>query len=133
MILVENSGMEKLINRLGSEVYEIIEAFLGYVSEFEDNNISSLASFLNWFSKNKLEIKRPPNKEGRQIKVMTIHASKGQESPIVILPDTLNHSIKMAQSKLVKSKNSIFFKQEKLERCQKISEIERANLMENEF
>ena len=133
MILVENSGMEKLINRLGSEVYETVEAFLGYVSEFEDNNISSLASFLNWFSKNKLEIKRPPNKEGRQIKVMTIHASKGQESPIVILPDTLNHSIKMTQSKLVKSKNSIFFKQEKLERCQKISEIERANLVENEF
>ena len=75
---------------------------------------------MNWFSKNKLN-KEAPNKE--QIKVMTIH-TQGQESPIVILPDTLNHSIKMAQSKLV-NQDSDFLQARKIGKVSKNIEIEK--------
>jgi ATP-dependent helicase/nuclease subunit A len=44
---------------------------------------------LNWFDSGKVEIKREMDSAAGQIRVMTVHAAKGLEAPIVILPDTV--------------------------------------------
>ena len=123
-ILVENEGIEKFVNRLGQEVKEVLEEFVSFIMAYEKNNISSISGFINWFFRNNIEVKRQTVSQINLIKVMTVHAAKGQESPIVILPDSMQHSTSINNSKIVKTKDSFFFRQDKNERATIISEIE---------
>src|SRR3546814_8600289 len=54
-----------------------------------DLNAPSLEGFLHWLDAGELEIKRDLEQEHGAVRVMTVHASKGLEAPVVILPDTL--------------------------------------------
>ena len=123
-ILVENEGIEKFVNRLGQEVKDVLEEFISFVLEYEKNNIPSISSFIDWFFRNNIEVKRQTVSQINLIKVMTVHAAKGQESPIVILPDSMQHSTSANSSKIVKTKDGFFFRQDKNERANIISEIE---------
>ncbi len=125
LIFVEYQGVEKFANRLGEEVYEVLEEFLSHTLEYEKSCIASLSSFIDWFSRNDLEIKRQTIRESNYIKVMTVHMAKGQESPIVILPDSMRHSLNILGSKIIRTRNSFFYKQDKIERPKVISEIEK--------
>jgi len=55
---------------------------------YERTDIPSLTGFLVWMQTDDLEIKRQMGAAGSMIRVMSVHGSKGLESPIVILPDT---------------------------------------------
>ena len=68
---------------------------------YEKDNISSISGFINWFFQNNIEVKRQTVSQINLIKVMTVHAAKGQESPIVILPDSMQHSTSINNSKIV--------------------------------
>lgn len=71
---------------------EVINEFLSIANAYESNhNNSTLLNFIHFLENSNLEIKRDMEQSTDEIRVMTIHSSKGLESPIVIMPDT-NHA-----------------------------------------
>ncbi|NRB33983.1 MAG: double-strand break repair helicase AddA [Rhodobacteraceae bacterium] len=87
-ILTRHRGREKLLARLGPEAEDGINALLSQALSYERSEIPSLTGFLAWMDADTLEIKRQIGSGDGLIRVMTVHGSKGLESPIVILPDT---------------------------------------------
>lgn len=71
-----------------AEASDVLDAFLGLVEKFEENNIASLQLFMNYMGNTKTEIKRDLAHAKNQVRVMTVHAAKGLQSKIVILTDT---------------------------------------------
>jgi ATP-dependent helicase/nuclease subunit A len=80
-------GRRKLLERLGSEARDPIEELLASALEFETTGTPSLQPFLDWFARGDVEIVRDPSAPLDAVRVMTVHGSKGLQSPIVILAD----------------------------------------------
>ncbi len=95
---------KKLLARLGSEVEDGIDELLSQSLQYETLEAPTLSGFLQWFVSGEVEIKRDMGK-GNQIRVMTVHGSKGLESPIVILPDTGDKTLPLT-SQITLSNNS---------------------------
>lgn len=87
-ILTRHEGRRKLLERLGKEAEDGIDALLSQALSYETASTPSLTGFLVWMKEDELEIKRQMDQGGDLIRVMTVHGSKGLESPIVILPET---------------------------------------------
>jgi ATP-dependent helicase/nuclease subunit A len=83
----ELRGRHKLLERLGNEARDPIEELLSAALEFESSAAPSLQRFLDWFARGEVEIVRDPSAPLDAVRVMTIHGSKGLQSPIVILAD----------------------------------------------
>jgi len=73
---------------LGTYLNEILDEFLNICLEFEDQQSTSLSLFVDWFAKTEIEIKRDAYTNPNEVRLMTIHAAKGLQAKIVILPDT---------------------------------------------
>ena len=80
-------GRHKLLERLGSEARDPIEELLSSALDFESSSSPSLQRFLDWFARGEVEIVRDPSAPLDAVRVMTVHGSKGLQSPIVILAD----------------------------------------------
>ena len=80
-------GRRKLLERLGPEARDPIEELLASALEFESTSAPSLQRFLDWFARGDVEIVRDPSAPRDAVRVMTVHGSKGLQSPIVILAD----------------------------------------------
>ncbi len=89
-ILTLHKGRENLLDRLGEEAEDALDELLSQAMRYEQIEAPTLTGFLNWFASGKVEIKREMDSAAGQIRVMTVHASKGLEAPIVILPDTVS-------------------------------------------
>lgn len=87
-ILTRHDGRRKLLARLGNEAEDGINALLSQALAYERSAVPSLTGFLVWMETDDLEIKRQMDSASDQIRVMTVHGSKGLEAPIVIMPDT---------------------------------------------
>ena len=87
-ILTRHGGRRNLLSRLGPEAEDGINAMLTQALSYERNDVPSLTGFIEWMQTDDLEIKRQIDSASNQIRVMTVHGSKGLEAPIVILPDT---------------------------------------------
>ncbi|MEW9920511.1 double-strand break repair helicase AddA [Marimonas sp. MJW-29] len=87
-ILTRHEGRKRLLARLGPEAEDGINAMLTQALAYERTDIPSLTGFIAWMQTDDLEIKRQIDSASDQIRVMTVHGSKGLEAPIVILPDT---------------------------------------------
>jgi ATP-dependent helicase/nuclease subunit A len=87
-IMTRYSGRMNILARLGLEAEDGIDELLSQAMRYEQLEAPSLPGFLNWFAAGKVEIKREMDATAGQIRVMTVHGSKGLEAPIVILPDT---------------------------------------------
>ena len=87
-ILTRHGGRYNLLARMGTEAEDGIDALLGQALAYERTEVPSLTGFLEWMQADDLEIKRQIDSASDQIRVMTVHGSKGLEAPIVILPDT---------------------------------------------
>ncbi|UWQ18516.1 double-strand break repair helicase AddA [Jannaschia sp. M317] len=85
-ILIRHDGRRTLLARLGVERDEAIEALLGQALAYEQLEVPSLAGFLGWLDSANVDLKRQASKGS--IRVMSVHGSKGLESPVVILPET---------------------------------------------
>ncbi|MCH9807590.1 MAG: double-strand break repair helicase AddA [Alphaproteobacteria bacterium] len=86
--LDEDGLRKRLLARLGHEAADPIDEFLSLAIAFDDREAPSLTGFLAWLRDGTREIKRDMEQGADQVRVMTVHASKGLESPIVFLPDT---------------------------------------------
>ncbi|MDO9639193.1 MAG: double-strand break repair helicase AddA [Pseudotabrizicola sp.] len=91
-ILTRHKGRQRLLTRLGPEAEDGIDELLNQALAYESNDVPSLTGFLTWLESDVVEVKRQLDSEGSNIRVMTVHGSKGLEAPIVILPDTADRS-----------------------------------------
>ncbi|HYD37611.1 MAG TPA: double-strand break repair helicase AddA [Allosphingosinicella sp.] len=80
-------GRRKLLERLGNEARDPIEELLSAALDFEAGPTPSLQRFLDWFARGEVEIVRDPSAPLDAVRVMTVHGSKGLQSPIVVLAD----------------------------------------------
>ena len=88
-ILGPGKGKRAIIARLGYDALDPLEEFLNLALAYEKNNVPSLQHFLTWLAEGAIQIKRDLDQGGQnQVRIMTVHGSKGLQAPIVILPDT---------------------------------------------
>ncbi len=87
-LLEAEGGRLKLLARLGAEAGDALDEFLARALDFERRDSASLAAFVAAFENADIEIKRDLAQAANEVRVMTVHAAKGLEAPIVILPDT---------------------------------------------
>ncbi len=84
------SGQHAITARLGIEALDPMEEFLSAALAFEGSNIAALQDFLLWMARSDSQIKREQEEAGGQVRIMTVHGSKGLQAPICILPDTVS-------------------------------------------
>ncbi len=87
-ILSARGGWRHVLERLGLDAADPIDEFMNAALEFEVDHTPSLEGFLHWIETTEAEIKRDQDRTAGAVRVMTVHAAKGLEAPIVILPDT---------------------------------------------
>jgi ATP-dependent helicase/nuclease subunit A len=86
-ILGPLEGRKKWQARLGPECLDSLDEFLNLCLSFQEKKTPSLQGFLHWISQEVIELKRDLE-QSNQVRVMTVHGSKGLQAPIVFLPDT---------------------------------------------
>ncbi len=86
------SGRHAIWQRLGVEALDPIDELLNAAQDFGLNTSLGLQAFLHQVARDDTEIKREmdqnKDKGPGEVRIMTVHASKGLEAPIVFLPDT---------------------------------------------
>ena len=89
-VLGAERGRERLLERLGREAQEPIDEFLARALEYQRSEPPSMQGFLRWFEEGGNEIKRDLEQGRRsEVRILTVHASKGLQAPVVYLPDTV--------------------------------------------
>jgi ATP-dependent helicase/nuclease subunit A len=81
------AGRRRLVARLGRECGDPIDELLNAAHAFASTATPSLAGFIQWFEAGTSELKREAGGSAGQVRVMTVHGSKGLQAPIVILAD----------------------------------------------
>jgi ATP-dependent helicase/nuclease subunit A len=89
-VLGADGGRARLLARLGAEANDPLDEFLALALAFEREHVPSLQGFLHWFDRGGAEVKRDMEQGRDEVRVMTVHAAKGLEAPVVFLPDTLS-------------------------------------------
>jgi ATP-dependent helicase/nuclease subunit A len=87
-ILNDEQNQINIASRFTSQGLDIINSFLFICLDFNQKNSTNLQNFIEFVEKIDPEIilnSATPN----QIKITTIHSSKGLQAPIVIMPDCL--------------------------------------------
>ena len=87
-------GRRRLVARLGVEANDPIEELLNSAHTYAMSDTPSLIGFLHWFDAGDGELKREAESGGDMVRVMTVHGSKGLQSPIVILADATSDPTK---------------------------------------
>lgn len=80
-------GRAKLVARLGAEANDPLDELINAAFAFEAEHWPSLAGFIAWFDAGTGDLKRDSDSGSGQVRVMTVHGSKGLQAPIVILAD----------------------------------------------
>lgn len=91
-ILGRQRGREKLLRRLGEEAADPIDEFLSLALSYQRTEATSLQAFLHWVEAGGAEVKRDMEQGRDEVRVLTVHGSKGLQAPIVFLPDTCQTS-----------------------------------------
>ncbi|MCL2330940.1 MAG: UvrD-helicase domain-containing protein [Proteobacteria bacterium] len=81
---------EKMIAALGGQIIDPLEEFLTIALSYERTQSGGLREFIQWFMEGGSEIKRDMEANSG-VRVMTVHAAKGLDSPIVFLIDTIEN------------------------------------------
>ncbi len=87
-LLGEEGGRKALLSQLGPDAADPIDEFLALALDHEQGEAPSLTLFLAEIEATDAAIKRDMEAESDGVRVLTVHASKGLEAPIVFLPDT---------------------------------------------
>ncbi|WP_339739246.1 double-strand break repair helicase AddA [uncultured Maricaulis sp.] len=82
------SRWARVLARLGEEARDPAEVFLGRALEHEGEHGGAMASFVASLQGEETQLKREMSTDRDEVQVMTVHASKGLERPVIILPDT---------------------------------------------
>ncbi|MDH5557930.1 MAG: double-strand break repair helicase AddA, partial [Alphaproteobacteria bacterium] len=84
----DETGRQRMLARLGPDADDPIDEFLNLAFAHERGHASALESFLHWIEAGEATIKRDLEQSRDEVRVMTVHGSKGLQAPIVVMPDT---------------------------------------------
>lgn len=87
-VLNKNDNRKKIIAALGKQAIDPLEEFLTMCLAYERTQSGTLYHFLKWFITGDSEIKRDMD-ASQGVRIMTVHGSKGLDSKVVFLIDTL--------------------------------------------
>lgn len=87
-VLGVHGGRRQFLARLGTEVSDILDEFLTFALDHESSGLPGLQSFISTLELEAPEVKREQDKGRNEVRIMTVHASKGLEAPIVFLVDS---------------------------------------------
>jgi ATP-dependent helicase/nuclease subunit A len=100
-LIGEDGGRRALLARLGPEVADAIDEFMALALAYEQKAAPSLHAFLAEIEAADTPIKRDMEAKGDSVRVMTVHAAKGLEAPIVFLPDACSAPHARNEAKLL--------------------------------
>ena len=83
----EQGSRTALLARLGPDAADAVEEFLFQALEFGRREIPSLERFTNWIEGESLEVKRDMELTSGSVRIMTVHAAKGLEAPVVFIAE----------------------------------------------
>ncbi len=86
-VLTHHGGRGRLLDRLGAQAADPIDELLAQALDFETRGIPTLQGFVARIEESTVEIKREMEQGRDEIRVMTVHGSKGLEANIVFMPD----------------------------------------------
>ena len=86
-LLGPGGGRNLALARLGAEAGDALDAFLNAALDHERRYGPSLAGFLQHVAGSAADVKRDLSASAGDVRVMTVHGSKGLEAKIVILAD----------------------------------------------
>ncbi|CAM5217484.1 hypothetical protein ARD30_06760 [Bosea thiooxidans] len=86
-LLGPGGGRNLALARLGAEAGDALDAFLNAALDHERRYGPSLAGFLQHVTGSAADVKRDLSASAGEVRVMTVHGSKGLEAKIVILAD----------------------------------------------
>lgn len=87
-VLNTNDHRRKMIAALGTQIIDPIEEFITICLSYERTQPGTLKHFIKWFITGGSEVKRDMDASSG-VRVVTVHGSKGLESPVVFLIDTI--------------------------------------------
>ena len=87
-LLNKKDNRKKFIESLGRHIVDPLEEFITMCLAYERTQSGTLYQFLKWFITGDSEIKRDMD-ASTGVRIMTVHGSKGLDSKIVFLIDTL--------------------------------------------
>ena len=93
--LLDGNGGEmrrRMLARLGLEAADPLDEFLNQALNYDSAHPASLQGFLVTLRDADPELKRDMEQGRDEVRVMTVHGSKGLEAPIVFLPDTFGRA-----------------------------------------
>ncbi len=95
-ILGAEGGRRAFLSRLGNEVSDVLDEFLNFALSREASSVPGLQCFVATLESEPPTIKREQDKERNEVRIMTVHAAKGLEAPVVFVVDgggaAFNHS-----------------------------------------
>ncbi|TPN84210.1 double-strand break repair helicase AddA [Mesorhizobium sp. CU2] len=86
-LLARDGLRRKMTARLGPEAGDILDEFLSFCLAEERTGLPGLEAFLSTLENAGPEIKREMDQTRDEVRVMTVHAAKGLEAPVVFLVD----------------------------------------------
>ncbi|RWX74595.1 double-strand break repair helicase AddA [Neorhizobium lilium] len=87
-ILGQQGGRRKFLGRLGTEAGDILDEFLTFALDHETHGLPGLQAFISTLEIESPEVKREQDSGRNEVRIMTVHASKGLEAPVVFLVDS---------------------------------------------
>ena len=98
ILVYGKNNLGKFLEQNGLESVDAINELINLAVKFEAEISSSMHEFITWCKDCHIEFKRDIGSEN-VVRIMTVHASKGLQAPIVILPDTT--SVPRSQEKFL--------------------------------
>lgn len=86
-VLGRDHVRQRMIARLGHEAGDILDEFLSFCLAEERAGLPGLEAFLATLESAGPEIKREMDQGRDEVRIMTVHAAKGLEAPVVFLVD----------------------------------------------
>ncbi len=87
-LLGGDKGRARILGRLGPEANDALDEFLELALSYEQKAPASLQGFMAWLRAADTEVKRDMEIARDEVRVMTVHGSKGLEASVVFLVDT---------------------------------------------
>ena len=112
-VLAVRGGRKAILGRLGNEAADPIDEFLNLALDFERTHTPSLQGFLHWVEAGETQIKRDLEIDRREVRVLTVHGSKGLQGNIVFLPDTCSEPGKAQENRILWSDDVALWQPEK--------------------
>jgi len=81
-------GRARLVANMGEAVLDPLDEFMALALRYGQERPASLSGFLAWIERESVEIKRELEGAHSGVRLLTAHAAKGLQAPIVFLPDT---------------------------------------------